>query len=107
MSAIPEKLSDSLNLQLTEASCGLKGAGGAKLQAKGQCLVDISHKDNSCKEVIYVVKDLVTPLLGKPALKKLNVINFIEEVSSMENWKEQYPQLFKGLGTMKLKSILS
>ena len=44
MSAIPEKLSDSLNLQLTEASCGLKGAGGAKLQAKGQCLVDISNK---------------------------------------------------------------
>lgn len=42
---------------------------------------------------------MAVPLLGKPAISKLKLIEFNDEIAT-ENWKEKFPKLFTGLGTM-------
>ena len=52
-------------------------------------------------EDIYVVKGIKEPLLGKPAIEKLNLLARINEIQSQsykEGFKAKYPQLFHGLG---------
>ena len=49
---------------------------------------------------IYVIKGLKEPLLGRPAIVKLNLfakINDIQSPCSEEQIKKTYPQLFQGL----------
>ena len=48
----------------------------------------------------YVIEDLVTPLLGKPALSGLQVITFVGEIVSKQEWTTKFPKLFTGLGSM-------
>ena len=53
---------------------------------------------------IYVVRNLKEPLLGRPAiegLKLLQRINKVETLSSKEEAKKEHPQLWKGMGMMK------
>ena len=53
---------------------------------------------------IYVVKGLKEPLLGQPAIEKLNLfarINDIRSPRSEEQIKKKYPQLFHGLGELE------
>ena len=55
-------------------------------------------------EDIYVVKGLKEPLLGRPAIEKLNLvarINDIQSQCSEEQIRKKYPQLFHGLGELK------
>ena len=55
-------------------------------------------------EDIYVVKGLKEPLLGRPAIEKLNLvarINDIQSQCSEEQIKKKYPRLFHGLGELK------
>ena len=55
-------------------------------------------------EDIYVVKGLKEPLLGQPAIEKLNLLARINEIQSQsyEEWiRAKYPQLFHGLGELE------
>ena len=55
-------------------------------------------------EGIYVVKGLKEPLLGQPAIEKLNLLARINEIQSKsyeERIKAKYPQLFHGLGELE------
>ena len=51
---------------------------------------------------MYLIKNLVTPLLGKPAIARLGLIQFIQEVAPVDNsdWIHRFPTLFQGLGPM-------
>lgn len=43
----------------------------------------------------------MTPLLGKPAIAKLGLIQFVQEVVPVNgDWIHKYPTLFQGLGLM-------
>ena len=98
VSAIPKKLSDALNLELIPADRNQMGAGNNKLNTVGKAEVSLCYSGRQCTDIIYVVDGLVTPLLGKPALSKLQVIHFVDEVKSKSDWTAQYPKLFSGLG---------
>ena len=53
-------------------------------------------------EDIYVIQNLRTPLLGRPAIEKLELlshVNNIEEKSSTV--MSEFPKLFKGLGSLE------
>ena len=53
-------------------------------------------------DTVYFVKNLASPLLDKPAISKLVLIQFEGTVGSNDrrDWKRQHPRLFRGLGAM-------
>jgi len=60
------------------------------------------------KEKVYVVDNLVTPLLGKPAISKLDLISVVEEINiAKQDWLLEYPTLFSGLGSMENKVVIN
>ena len=53
-------------------------------------------------ERVYVVKGLQTPLIGRPAIQKLELVRRIHEVSQDKGYViSEYPELFTGLGKIK------
>ena len=65
VSAIPKKLSDSLNLEFIPADRNLMGAGNNKLNTVGMAEVSLCYSGRQCTDTIYVVDGLVTPSLRK------------------------------------------
>ena len=64
----------------------------------------LSLGETCVTEDIYVVKGLKEPLLGQPAIEKLNLLARINEIQSQsyeERIKAKYPQLFHGLGELE------
>ena len=60
--------------------------------------------DKVVRELIYVVKDLERPLLGRDVAEKLKLVNRVDTVSN-DDYKtkmaNKHPKLFTGLGQMK------
>jgi len=66
--------------------------------------VTLSLGETSVTEDTYVTKGLKEPLLGQPAIEKLNLVARINEIQSPsyeERIKATYPQLFYGLGELE------
>ena len=70
----------------------------------------LSKNSQSLQEEFYVVEGLQTPLLGKMASSKLNLIQKVETISTNANKVDEnyttniikiYPSLFKGLGELE------
>ena len=59
----------------------LRGAGNNRLRVTGEAEVSLTLKEKSVRETVYFVDGLVTPLLGKPAISKLDLIRFLDDVS--------------------------
>ncbi|GBO32108.1 hypothetical protein AVEN_189602-1 [Araneus ventricosus] len=73
------------------------------LKTHGKFKTNIEYKGKSCIEEIYVISNLQTCLLGKPALFSLGLgpnLNSICQISAADP-KSKFPGLFKGLGVMK------
>lgn len=88
----------------------LVGASSNKLKVLGCFNATLqTTKGKTCFERMYVVNHIRHPLLGKPAIKSLNLIERINRIADAaldaETAREQvykdFPALFKGLGTMK------
>lgn len=99
VTAVPENMASRLG-RLQASDRYLKGAGSNRLNVTGMARVSMTLGDKTINEVVYVVKGLVTPLLGKPAISKLNLIQFMATVSTDSDWMKKFPALFRGLGTM-------
>lgn len=85
--------------QLTVTDKNLVGPNGVNLETRGHFTATLSLNQRSCLEKIYVVENLSTPLLGKPGIEKLGVLKRVNAVS--DGVKQQFPNLFKGLGEIK------
>ncbi|GBN97820.1 hypothetical protein AVEN_212559-1 [Araneus ventricosus] len=73
------------------------------LKTLGKFKTNIEYKGKRCTEEIYVISNLQTCLLGKPALFSLGLgpnLNSIYQISAADP-KAKFPELFKGLGVMK------
>ncbi|KAK3545349.1 hypothetical protein QTP70_004071 [Hemibagrus guttatus] len=70
------------------------------LDVKGVFSASISKNDKNIEEDIYVVKNLFTPLLGRHAIEKLNLITRLDNITDCP-WQVKYPELFTGLGELK------
>ena len=55
------------------------------------------------QETVYVVQGLHQPLLRRPAIQALHLVEFIREIGTQQQvfLHMQYPKLFTGLGKMK------
>ena len=107
---ISEKIfTNSLNgVNLQQTTKRWCGPDQKPLEVLGELLVTLSYNDNSCSQQVYVVRHLKQNLLGLPAIKALHLLMLLNSVS--HSIPDQYPTLFKGLGTfpeaydIKLKS---
>ena len=69
-----------------------------ELAVTGQAEVTLSAGTKQVVDTVYFVENLTSPLLGKPAISKLGLIQFVETVDSNE--RRKHPRLFTGLGAM-------
>ena len=86
---------------LQESDRKLHGPGKNELQVKGRFSATMSQMGKSSEHDIYVIKGLQQALLGRPAIEALRVVHKVDHVTSLENYTEQFPRLFQGLGKLK------
>ena len=105
VTVIPEEVFRQCNLgKLHYTSKRLFGADHKGLCVIGTIRDTLSLGEKCVTEDIYVVKGLKEPLLGQPAIQKLNLLARINEIQSQsyeESIKAKYPQLFHGLGELE------
>jgi hypothetical protein len=75
VTAVPESMREYMG-KVFPSSKILKGAGNHRLKVTGQAEATLGSSDSHIKETIYLVENLITPLLGKPAISKLGLIKF-------------------------------
>ena len=80
----------------------LKGAGNNRLDCRGQFLGRLQKGDLTIKEKVYVVGNLHTALLGRPAIGNLNLVRRIDAIKkTSQSVFEQFPSVFNGLGKIE------
>ncbi|KAL0174321.1 hypothetical protein M9458_030289 [Cirrhinus mrigala] len=79
----------------------LFGPGNHKLDVKGRFKGQLSVKDKTTEQDIYVVAGLSKPLLGLPAIEALTLIQRLYTVHErQDDIRTQYPSVFSGLGKL-------
>ena len=99
VTAVPSTMSNIFP-ELLPTNKSLRGAGNYKLNIAGKANAKLGLEEKVIQETVYIVDGLVTPLLGKPAIAKLELIQFLHEVHGKSYWVEQFPGVFKGLGAL-------
>ena len=91
--------------KLTKTDKKLFGAGHAEIKVKGKFSADLKLQTGKATEQeIYVLEGLREPLLGRPAIKALQMfqrINALDEMppkTTSNGFKKSFPELFTGLG---------
>lgn len=88
--------------KLQKTSKQLFGPGGSRLDVVGVFVatLETENKKKSIQD-LYVVKGLKKPLLGKPAIEALNILQRVNNVeSNAVNPKIEFPELFQSLGRL-------
>ena len=91
-----------VNLKPTQRT--LKGPTQGTLPVRGQFRGTLVFGDREVQQDIYVVKKLLKPLLGQPAIEALNLlvhVGTIADGTETQNPVQRFPQLFHGLGRMQ------
>ena len=68
VTAIPSRFQSDLSLVLKPARKMLRAAGNQNSQVDGVANVVLKINGRSVTQEVYIVKNLMTPLLGKPAI---------------------------------------
>lgn len=86
--------------QLDKTDRVLCGPGGTPLKVIGKYSETLCKGKQVVKEEVYVVHDLDTALLSRPASVRLNLVARVDSVDKTE-MRESYPKLCQGLGLMQ------
>ena len=78
----------------------LRGPSNRKLPVVGAFMADLQTEKKVCQHRVYVVKNLHTPLLGRPAIESLEILARIGSTTVKQTPKEKFPGLFQGLGKL-------
>ncbi|KAL1442198.1 hypothetical protein MTO96_007876, partial [Rhipicephalus appendiculatus] len=76
------------------------GPDGKLLLAAGVAQLDLIYRNRATTQDVYVLDQICTPLLGKPAIKKIQMLTFVNAVADKVNHKEEFPTVFQGLGKL-------
>ena len=80
VSVIPDRcFKDTKVLKKTDKK--LYGPGGAKLEIVGVFTASLEKNNSHTEQDLYVIKGLKKPLLGKPAIEALKVVEMVQELS--------------------------
>ena len=86
---------------LKSSSRLLKGADQQPLQVTGYFTGKLSYNKTDSHEEIFMIKELQTPLVDRPAISSLNLVARITLIQSdQETITKQFPELFEDLGQM-------
>ena len=86
---------------LTSPERELRGPNNHRLVVLGQWKGTLQYSSTQTKETIYVVEGLSKPLVGRPAIKNLQLVTGVSTVSKTLSPQDQFPSLFKGLGQLE------
>ena len=107
VSVIPAKLFSRFNKQwnttLTAPDRNLHGPNKNLLDVTGYFVCRLQKGECSVEDKVYVVENLSNPLLGRPAIEKLNLLSRIESVRSdklVPSIVTEYSDVFQGLGSL-------
>lgn len=103
VTVIPERMIPPGKRPLQKVTRKFFGPGCAIITVQGKFTANLTHKEKSCTEEVYVVKGLEEPLLGRPAIKALHLIQQVDQVADnqMTHCCQKFPSLFSGLGRLK------
>lgn len=86
---------------LRKPSKRLCGPDRKPLEVLGSFMADLSCKQQSCQQEIFVVRRLRNNLLGLPAITALQLLAQVEMIQdAASSIRKKFPQLFQGLGTI-------
>ena len=101
VTVIPDKCFKSYD-KLQRTNKQLFGPGGSRLDVVGVFIASL-ETENKVKSIqdLYVVKGLKKPLLGKPAIEALSILQRVNNIeSNTVNPKKEFPELFQNLGRL-------
>ena len=106
VTVIPEAVYNNAKLKpLSKSNRKLFGPGHSPLSVKGVVKTQLKMASgNTTTTEIYVIEGLKEPLLGRPAIDALHLVERVNEVKERDITAEvqkQYPKLFQGLGELK------
>ena len=101
MTIIPERIYRELQPTpaLSSSSKTLIGPAKTALPVRGCFRGKIQKADKSLEQEIFVVDGTHRPLLGRPAIEALKIVELVQEVETTD-FKAKFPNLFKGLGKL-------
>ena len=89
----------------------LSGPSAERLQCVGYIIINLSWGDRKSNEVVYVCKNLKSALLGKPAIRNLNIVTMNRQnqlhcdtlkaeqpANDGADFLREFPNVFNGLG---------
>ena len=105
VTVIPESVYNDAELKpLRKTNRKLFGPGHSPLSVKGVVNIEVKTTDGKHAETeIFVIEDLKEPLLGRPAIDALHLVERVHTVKTpdiRDEVKEKYPKLFTGLGEL-------
>ena len=73
------------------------------LPVTGQFVANLKAGSNTCNQTVYVVPELHTPLLGRPAIEALQLVKRVGSVEDDKAFDPQksFPALFQNLGKLQ------
>ena len=97
VTVIPETMIPKNKRPLQKSDKRLYAAGQTKINVLGMFRENIEYNGRTSQQTIYVVQNLKEPLLGKPAIIDLGLIQIVHNVST-----DGIPEsLYKGLGKLQ------
>jgi len=101
VSVIPESEVKKLKVTMNVTKKVLTGPCKSQLNVCGSFRAKLNTGNKTAEQVIYVVKGLRFPLLGRPAIEALNIVSVVHQVQmSADDLYERFPQVFEGLGKL-------
>ena len=86
---------------LTPANMTLKGPSNEALKVKGRLTTKLLRNNHETEQELYVAEGLKRPLLGRPAIEALQLVQRIRDVRTEKlNPVQQFLKLFQGLGKL-------
>ena len=87
--------------KLEKPSRLLHGPSQQDLKVVGQFSGKLSCKAKYTKQLIFVIENLRTDLLGLPAITALNLVTRVQAITGDKlNLQQQFPRIFQGLGNL-------
>ena len=101
VSVLPESTFTQLkDVRLKPSSKCLAGPDKQALSVCGQFTATCTYGEKKIQEDFFVVKDLQTALVGRPAIEALDLVSRVNSVQP-PNVLKKFPQIFQGLGKME------
>ena len=101
VSVIPESELKKLKVTMNVTKKVLTGPCKSQLNVCGSFRAKLNTGNKTAEQLIYVVKGLRFPLLGRPAIEALNIVSVIRQVKmSADDVYERFPQVFEGLSKL-------